>query len=276
MTAVDALEGAQLLEVPCSAVGERDAASSPWVLAHIAAGPPVERPFVVDLSSLWAGPLCGDLLQRAGAEVVKVEDPRRPDAARSAPPPLFDLLNGAKQSVAADLSSPSVHELLRRADVVISSARPRAFAPLGIDVPTILSASPTVWVAITAHGWSGNGANRVGFGDDAAAAAGLVAWPSSDHPVFVADAVADPLCGTLAAVAALSCLEAGGSWLIDAALVSAAAYTAGLGIGQPTVAAVRAGGAWLLEGETVAAPRARRPLRHAPPLGSDTASVLAL
>ena len=37
---------------------------------------------VVDLSSLWAGPLVGHLLLRAGARVVKVESTTRPDGAR--------------------------------------------------------------------------------------------------------------------------------------------------------------------------------------------------
>ncbi|EUA43140.1 hypothetical protein I552_7881 [Mycobacterium xenopi 3993] len=35
---------------------------------------------VADLSSLWAGPLCAQLLARAGAVVVKVESPARPTA----------------------------------------------------------------------------------------------------------------------------------------------------------------------------------------------------
>ena len=58
---------------------------------------------VVDLSSLWAGPLCGQLLAAAGADVVKVESTARPDGARQGPAAFFDLLNGVKRSVALDL-----------------------------------------------------------------------------------------------------------------------------------------------------------------------------
>src|SRR5262249_24777401 len=38
---------------------------------------------VLDLSAMWAGPLCASILGRAGWRVLKVEDVRRPDGARS-------------------------------------------------------------------------------------------------------------------------------------------------------------------------------------------------
>ena len=64
------------------------------------------HPRVVDLSALWAGPLAASLLQRNGAEVIKVEDTRRPDGARRGDAAFYDLLNAGKRSVALDLSSP--------------------------------------------------------------------------------------------------------------------------------------------------------------------------
>ena len=60
---------------------------------------------VIDLSALWAGPLCGDLLARSGATVVKVESTQRPDGARRGARAFFDLLNGRKRSVGLDLQS---------------------------------------------------------------------------------------------------------------------------------------------------------------------------
>ncbi len=92
---------------------------------------------VVELGSLWAGPLCGSLLATAGARVIKVESTDRPDGARRGPRQLFDLLNAGKQSVALDLSTPAGREglarLLARADVVIEASRPRALEHLGVD-----------------------------------------------------------------------------------------------------------------------------------------------
>ena len=40
---------------------------------------------VVDLSSLWAGPIVGRILAEAGAQVTKVESSGRRDAARDNP-----------------------------------------------------------------------------------------------------------------------------------------------------------------------------------------------
>ena len=68
----------------------------------------------------------------------------------------------------------------------------------------------------------------VGFGDDAAVAAGLVAWDEAG-PCFCADAAADPATGLLAALAVVDHLAAGGRWLLDVALarVAAAALAGG-------------------------------------------------
>ena len=251
---------ARLLEVPCTVLGEHEAAPSPTVATHVATGPAAKgHPLVVDLSALWAGPLCAQLL---GPDVVKVEDPGRPDGSRHAPRALLDVLNGGKRSVALDLRSADsrrdLARLLRAADVVVSSSRPRAFEALGVDVGAVLTASPTVWVAITAHGWDGPGRDRVGFGDDAAVAGGLVA----PGPRFASDAIADPLTGVLAAHAARAALTRGGSWLIDAPLARAAAYAQSLA-GPPDAA------------PDASPPRARRPPAPARPLGADTAAVLA-
>ena len=66
----------------------------------------VDDTVVVDLSSLWAGPLCGALLAECGCRVVKVESTRRPDGARGGSPAFFDRMNARKRSVALDLHTP--------------------------------------------------------------------------------------------------------------------------------------------------------------------------
>jgi crotonobetainyl-CoA:carnitine CoA-transferase CaiB-like acyl-CoA transferase len=178
---------------------------------------------VIDLSALWAGPLCGQLLRQAGARVIKVESAARLEPARQAWPAFFDHLNAGKESLVLDFDDKSNRARLRRlietADIIISSARPRALEQLDIDAAELVRDRPAlVWIAITAHGWHGTAGQRVGFGDDAAVAAGLVATGDDGRPAFVGDAIADPLTGLSAAAAALRARLEGAGGLYDISL----------------------------------------------------------
>ena len=196
---------------------------------------------VVDLSSMWAGPLCGAVLAATGAEVVKVESLGRPDGTRVGSPDHYARLNGGKELRTLDLTTAAglaeLRSLLASADVVIESSRPRALRQMGIDAEEVLSAAdgPRLWISITGHGRGGDPADRVAlgdptdrgaFGDDAAVAGGLVAWWNGE-PTFCADAVADPLTGLVAAAALLEAFAAGHRGLLDIAMAQVAAHFAG-------------------------------------------------
>ena len=221
---------------------------------------------VADLSSLWAGPLCGSLLAAAGAQVIKVESTYRPDGTRRGPAPFFELLNAGKRSVALDLRTEDGRRALRAvvsgADVVVDASRPRALEQLGVVADEVLTGDrPRVWASITGHGRTSPGRDRVAFGDDAAVAGGLVAW-DAQGPCFCADAIADPTTGLVAAAAILDCLTVGGRWLLDLSMAGVAAHLAG-----PTLPAASA--------PEPALPRARQPSGSAPELGADTEAVLS-
>jgi len=240
------------------------------------------RPLVVDLSSLWAGPLCAQLLGLAGARVVKLESTARPDGARLGPARFFDLLNAGKASVALDLTKPRGRDrlvrLLERSDVVVEASRPRALRQLGIDAEAMLGETPgLVWVSITGYGRDEPEANWVAFGDDAAVAAGLaIAAGGVGAPIFCADAIADPLAGLAAAVATRRALARGGGCLVDVSLSGVAREALGSVEAAPARVA-RRDGAWWVEcegrSEPVAPPRARRAAGRARPLGADTAAL---
>ena len=184
-----------------------------------------DRPWtVVDLSAMWAGPLCASLLGDAGARVIKVESATRPDGARSGDPRFFDDLNSGHESVVLDFHSReglgALHALLAGADVVIEASRPRALISLGVDARQIVAAHPGMtWIAITGHG--PGGADSVAFGDDAAVAAGMAARDAAGRPVFVADALADPITGIHGARSVLESRTRGGGELIRLAMVDA-------------------------------------------------------
>ncbi len=223
----------------------------------------VEGSLVVDFSALWAGPLCANLLGLAGAEVVKVETPARPDGARHGNPAFYDLLHGGHRSVVLDpddaAGRAALQALVRRADFVIESSRPRALARFGLDAAAEV-ARGCVWASITAAGRS---SQRVGFGDDVAAVTGLVAQDATGIPVFCGDAIADPLTGLAAAALVFSEPTDGGGVLWDVAMADVVAATLVDGIDGAD-----------LDGVPIELPTARTPTCEASPSGSDTAAVL--
>jgi hypothetical protein len=166
-------------------------------------------PHVLDLSALWAGPLAAHLLWLAGAEVVKLESRTRPDATRAGDNTFYALLNQGKASVVLDFKDAGDRQallsLIATSDIVIEAARPRALAQLGIDAVHLVRTTPgLVWITITGHGAAGEAAGWVGFGDDCGVSGGLSAAlrAACGHTGFVGDAIADPLTGIFAALAA--------------------------------------------------------------------------
>ncbi|BBZ26201.1 CoA transferase [Mycolicibacterium madagascariense] len=218
----DVVDRSRLLGLPAAALGEASPAG-PVIrrLGPRAAPRPVPGLLVVDLSSMWAGPLCGQLLARAGATVVKVETPGRPDGTRAGDRRFFDWMNAGKLCYSADLAE-KTRALLETADVVIESSRPAALRQRGLGAEDVAAQPGRVWLRITGYGADVDRANWTAFGDDAAVAGGVVGR-SVDGPVFCGDAIADPLTGMQAALQVAESLARGGGEVIDVAMASVAA-----------------------------------------------------
>ncbi|MEX1217198.1 MAG: CoA transferase [Acidimicrobiales bacterium] len=198
----------------------------PWIQRRVgrpAAEQSLRGALVVDLSSLWAGPLCTRILSEGGARVIKIESTSRPDASRNGDQKLFDWLHAKNDFRMIDFEQAAgvaeLVSLLEQADVIIEGSRPRALDRLGISPVEVLAKRPgVVWVSITAFGRCGPWRDRVGFGDDAAAAGGLVEIAADGSPGFVGDAVADPLTGLVCAALAVDAFSRGGGVTIDVAM----------------------------------------------------------
>ena len=260
------VERAHLLGVACTRIGH----TAPHGVRHHQLGqaPPVPLAdlTVVNLASLWAGPLAADVLARLGARVITVESTGRPDGSR-ATPAFFDALHGRTESVALALDTHdgrrALRELLARVDVVIEGSRPRALAQMGIDAEPLVAAGPRIWVSITAHGRDAEHGHLVGYGDDTAAAGGCVGWVAGE-PRFVADAVADPLAGLTTALHVATLADSGGRSLVDVSLSSLAALLA-----------PRSAADWAEPIDDPVPPRPRADPGAPLPLGRDTDRVLA-
>ncbi len=291
--AAEVVERARLLGLPAAVAVDPPAEAPAWCRVA-SVGTPVPRrpddvPRVVDLSALWAGPLCTHLLARAGARVVKVESTARPDGARLGPAAFFDLMNHGKASVALDFGSEAGRSRLRRlvaaADIVVESARPRALRQLGIDAERQVATTPGLtWVSLTGYGRRPPEGDWVAFGDDAAVAAGLAMATGrpGEGPIFCGDAIADALAGLHAAVAALASWRTGGGHLLDLPLRDGVAHALAFAPASSgaRLRAVGAPGAdaWEVvagsERARVAPPRARAVPGRAARLGAHTDRIL--
>ena len=110
---------------------------------------------VIDLTQFEAGPSCTEALAWMGAEVVKVEEPKRGEPGRwsfSDKPGVdanyFLYFNLNKRSVTCNLKSPEGKDLLAKlietADVVIENMAPGTFARLGFDYERLRTINPRV------------------------------------------------------------------------------------------------------------------------------------
>jgi hypothetical protein len=281
---VDLVARGRELGLPVASADETPQSPPVCIIARGKSGPRggEKQPLVVDLSAIWAGPLIGHLLWLAGAEVVKVESSSRPDLIRRDDPATFDLINQGKASVLVDFSSAAEKArligLIRDADIVIESSRPRALRHLGIDADALIREVPgLVWLSVTGHGATGEAANWTGIGNDCAVAGGLArALADATGEIgYVGDAIADPLTGITGALEAWRAHAAGESRRIGLAMSAITARALAEETAHDPAALTAELRAW---GAAVGAPfpKVRRRAMLAPvhDLGADTASWL--
>ncbi|MFI6405858.1 CoA transferase [Streptomyces sp. NPDC050548] len=227
VTAAEAAEAAQLLGIAAAVPGSVTQDARPAVRAEHWGERRVRAMAdlrVVDFSALWAGPLCARLLGLAGTRVVKVESATRPDGARLGSPAFYRWLHDGHDNLVVDFAPGALDELVAEADVVIEASRPRALRRLGLRAEEFLAARPgRVWVGITGYGRE---SGRIAFGDDAAVAGGLTGLGPNGDPVFLGDALADPVTGVFAAHAAARSLAGGGGELLCVSMAACAATLA--------------------------------------------------
>src|SRR5436309_9662768 len=111
---------------------------------------------VVDLTQFEAGPTCTEALAWMGAEVVKVENPKRGDPGRqvtgSGPGGTdsyyFKILNANKKSITVDLKTPQgiqlVKDMVRSADVFAENLAPGTIERLGLGYDVLKAINPGI------------------------------------------------------------------------------------------------------------------------------------
>jgi crotonobetainyl-CoA:carnitine CoA-transferase CaiB-like acyl-CoA transferase len=162
---------------------------------------------ILDVSTLFAGPLAATFLGDFGADVIKVEHPSRPDAARGHGPSRdgvnlwWKTLGRNKRTVTIDLGQPDGAELLlalaAEADVLIENFRPGTLERWGLSPDALHERNPRLVIArVTAFGQFGPYSARPGFGSLAEAMSGFAALtgepdgPPTLPPFGLADGIA--------------------------------------------------------------------------------------
>ncbi|CAL9408763.1 CaiB/BaiF CoA transferase family protein [Streptomyces sp. NPDC014344] len=200
------------------------------------AAPPLTGLRVLDLATLFAGPLAATLLGDFGADVVKVEHPRRPDPSRGHGPSRdgvglwWKVLGRNKRTVTLDLSTPGGRATLLRlaatADVVVENFRPGTLEKWDLGWPELSAVNPRLVLArVTGFGQFGPYAHRPGFGTLAEAMSGFAALTGEPDapPTLPPFGLADSVAGLTTAYAIMTALAArdrtGQGQVVDTALI---------------------------------------------------------
>lgn len=183
--------------------------------------PPLSHLRVLDLATLFAGPLAATMLGDFGAEVIKVEHPTKPDPSRGHGPSKdgvglwWKLLGRNKRTLTLNLSTPGGRDTLLRlaatADVVIENFRPGTLEKWGLGWKELSAANPRlVLTRVTGFGQFGPYAHRPGFGTLAEAMSGFAAITGEPDapPVLPPFGLADSIAGLATAYAVMTALAA--------------------------------------------------------------------
>jgi crotonobetainyl-CoA:carnitine CoA-transferase CaiB-like acyl-CoA transferase len=205
---------------------------------------------VLDLATIYAGPLIAQLLGDFGADVIKVEHPERGDGLRGHGRQVdgiglwWKIVARNKRTVAVNLGQPAGSDILLRlaatADVVIESFRPGTMERWGLGYEKLSAANPgLVMVRVSGFGQEGPYASRPGFGTLIEAMSGFAAvtgepdGPPTLPPFGLADGIAG-ISGAMATLTALYYRDArgGSGQVIDLAVLDPLITVLGP---QPTV-----------------------------------------
>ena len=188
---------------------------------------PLQGLRVLDLSTVFAAPYMGALLADMGAEVIKVEAPKRLDQLRAGgfgylvdnDPgeagwnrcSTFQMLNRGKRSVVLDLQTAAGRELfcelIKQTDVLIDNFTPRVMRGWGLPYEKLSAINPRlVMLSNTGYGSFGPWSEFKAQGTTLEATMGLSAY--AGYPGEAASKVGQSYPDFLAAWSGLTCIMA--------------------------------------------------------------------
>jgi alpha-methylacyl-CoA racemase len=201
---------------------------------------------VLDLSRMFPGAFCTQVLADLGADILRIEPPDGNDPVRTMPGGAATYQRG-KRSVALDLRHARAPEIVGRliatVDVVVESGVPRALAEAGIAYERFAAELPAlVWCSIPGFGRGSPYASRAGHDIAFLGYSGLLGLMAGSTvpptPDFV---LASPLAGLFGVVGIIAAIterdRSGRGRLVEASLADSAMWVIG-----EQIARVAAGG----------------------------------
>ena len=181
---------------------------------------------VVDMTHMWAGPTCTQMLGDLGADVIKVENPKGGDRSRGglirmsddAPYTyIFVATNRNKRSLAINVAQEEgrqiILDLVKKADVFVHNFRQQSIARLNLTYADLSAINPRlIYASVSGYGHKGPFKDLPGQDLQLQAFSGLLSiagYPDSGKPSPpVGSSLVDSATGILAAFGVLAALHA--------------------------------------------------------------------
>jgi formyl-CoA transferase len=171
---------------------------------------------IIDMTHNQAGPACAQILGFLGAEVIKLEDPKGGDVARSQNGDglFFLVLNANKQSLTLNLKTDAGKELFKqviaKSDVLLENFGPGALDRLGLGYETLAKINPRIiYATIKGFGTYGPYSGFKSFEPIAQAMGGAMTTTGfpDNPPTYVMPAIGDSGTGMHMAIGILAALQ---------------------------------------------------------------------
>lgn len=173
---------------------------------------------VLDLTRVLAGPYCCMMMADMGAEVIKIEIPKKGDDSRYFGPFIngesryYANLNRNKKGITLNLKSQKGKEIfinmVKDADVVVENYRPGVMDKLGLGYDVLSKVNPQiVYAAASGFGSYGPDSKKPGYDIIAQATSGIMSITGWDErPTRVGNAIGDILGGLSLAIGVMAAL----------------------------------------------------------------------
>lgn len=180
---------------------------------------PLDGVVVIDASQALSGPFATQILADMGADVLKIESPRRGDLTRMLPPrygeeisAYFASLNRNKESLTLDLTADEgqeiLHDLVAEADVFIQNFGPGAAEEMAVDYDTLAAITEDlVYCDISGYGAESPYSDRKAFDIVFQGQSGLLGVTGTeDEPIRIGTSISDVAAAMTATYAVLTAL----------------------------------------------------------------------